>query len=84
MWGIELACPDDDGRPAPRLAAAVQTQALRRGLIVERGGREDAVIHILPPLNVTADVIDTATTILVDVVQACTSKAFAGSTEGGV
>ncbi|WP_327241337.1 aspartate aminotransferase family protein [Streptomyces sp. NBC_01320] len=84
MWGIELARPDDDGRPAPQLAATVQTQALRRGLIVERGGREDAVIRILPPLNVTADVIDTATTILVDVVQACTSKTFAGSTKEGV
>jgi diaminobutyrate-2-oxoglutarate transaminase len=82
MWGIELACPDD-GRPAPRLAAAVQMDALRHGLIVERGGREDAVIRILPPLNVTADVLDTALAILVDAVHACTAQAFANSAEGG-
>ncbi|MFE2491706.1 aspartate aminotransferase family protein [Streptomyces mirabilis] len=83
MWGIELACPDD-GRPAPRLAAAVQMHALRHGLIVERGGREDAVIRILPPLNVTADVLDTALAILIDAVHACTAQAFANSAEGGV
>ncbi|MET9123298.1 diaminobutyrate--2-oxoglutarate transaminase family protein [Streptomyces sp. NPDC004528] len=83
MWGVELARPDD-GRPAPRLAAAVQMNALRHGLIVERGGREDAVIRILPPLNVTAEVLDTALAILVDAVHACTARASAGSAEGGV
>lgn len=59
MIGIELveaeAEPDDRGAPpaAPRLAAAVRTEALRRGLIVELGGRHGAVVRLLPPLTIT-------------------------------
>ncbi|MYW01747.1 diaminobutyrate--2-oxoglutarate transaminase family protein [Streptomyces sp. SID3343] len=68
MWGIELADPDS-GRPAADFAGAVQTRALRRGLIVERGGRDDCVVRILPPLNVAADVVDTACSILVDAIE---------------
>lgn len=49
-----------DGRPAATIASAIQTYALRHGLIVERGGREDAVIRLLPPLSVTAEVVDMA------------------------
>ncbi|MGW7755719.1 aspartate aminotransferase family protein [Streptomyces violaceusniger] len=69
MWGIEMADPRD-GRPATEVAAAVQHHALRHGLIVERGGRDDAVVRILPPLNVTAEVVDTACSILVEAVSA--------------
>jgi diaminobutyrate-2-oxoglutarate transaminase len=67
MWGIELADPAT-GRPAGELARAVQAAALRRGLIVECGGRDDAVVRILPPLNVTAGIVDTACRILVSVI----------------
>ncbi|MFE2024686.1 aspartate aminotransferase family protein [Streptomyces hygroscopicus] len=67
MWGIDMADPRD-GRPATEVAAAVQRRALRQGLIVERGGREDAVVRILPPLNVTGEVVDTGCSILVDAV----------------
>jgi diaminobutyrate-2-oxoglutarate transaminase len=69
MWGIELADPRS-GRPAGSLARAVQARALRSGLIVELGGREDSVVRLLPPLNVTAAVVDTACTILVDAIEA--------------
>lgn len=78
MWGIELAHPGD-GRPATALAGEVQTYALRHGLIVERGGRQDAVVRILPPLNVTADVVETACSILVEAVSACASRRSARS-----
>src|SRR5581483_5453116 len=64
MWGIELADPHD-GRPAGELAAEIQAAVLRRGLIVELGGRDDCVVRMLPPLNVTVEVIDTACAILV-------------------
>lgn len=64
MWGVELADPRD-GRPAGALARQVRTRALRRGLIVELGGRDDCVVRILPPLNVTAEVVDIACSILV-------------------
>lgn len=42
--------------PAPaslELAAAVQHECLRRGLIVEVGGRHSAVVRLLPPLTLT-------------------------------
>jgi diaminobutyrate-2-oxoglutarate transaminase len=68
MWGVELADPAT-GRPAGRLARAVQSRALQRGLILECGGREDCVVRMLPALNVTADVVDTACAILVDVLR---------------
>ncbi|WP_181770588.1 diaminobutyrate--2-oxoglutarate transaminase family protein [Amycolatopsis pittospori] len=69
MWGIELACRD--GRPAGQYARAVQAYALRRGLIVELGGRDDSVIRLMPPLTVTAEVIDLAGTILLDAIEHC-------------
>ncbi|MEU0029420.1 diaminobutyrate--2-oxoglutarate transaminase family protein [Streptomyces sp. NPDC006335] len=38
---------------SPGLAAAVQRECLRRGLIVELGGRHASVIRLLPPLTIT-------------------------------
>jgi diaminobutyrate-2-oxoglutarate transaminase len=70
MWGVELADPRD-GRPASTLAGEVQARALRGGLIVELGGRDDCVVRMLPPLNVTAEVVDTACAILIDAVEQC-------------
>ncbi|MFC0112235.1 aspartate aminotransferase family protein [Kibdelosporangium aridum] len=70
MWGIELADPRD-GRPASALASEVQARALRGGLLVELGGREDCVVRMLPPLNATAEVVDTACAILIDAVKQC-------------
>ncbi|MEU6060419.1 diaminobutyrate--2-oxoglutarate transaminase family protein [Streptomyces sp. NPDC047097] len=45
----------DTGAPPadPRLAAAVRRECLRRGLIVELGGRRNAVVRLLPPLTLT-------------------------------
>ena len=65
MWGIELADPVT-GAWAGELAGRVQARALRDGLIVELGGRDDCVVRLLPPLNVTADVVDTACDILLE------------------
>ncbi|MGH3865257.1 MAG: aspartate aminotransferase family protein [Pseudonocardiaceae bacterium] len=74
MWGIELADPAD-GRPAGELAEHIQALALRRGLILELGGRHDCVVRLMPPLNVTEEVLDTACTILLDVLQECSPSA---------
>jgi diaminobutyrate-2-oxoglutarate transaminase len=71
MWGIELADPTD-GHPAGHLARAVQSGALRRGLILECGGRDDSVVRMLPPLNVTAEVMDTACSILISTIEQLT------------
>ncbi|EGX61191.1 class III aminotransferase [Streptomyces zinciresistens K42] len=49
--------PARDGRTAhpaaPDLAAAIQRECLRRGLIVELGGRHGAVVRLLPPLTIS-------------------------------
>ncbi|MDQ0937780.1 diaminobutyrate-2-oxoglutarate transaminase [Streptomyces turgidiscabies] len=38
---------------APELATAVQRECLRRGLIVELGGRRASVVRLLPPLTIS-------------------------------
>ncbi|MFJ7158594.1 diaminobutyrate--2-oxoglutarate transaminase family protein [Streptomyces sp. NPDC101118] len=59
MTGIELVDPEAEpvpGQPAPadpELALAVQRECLRRGLIVELGGRHQSVVRLLPPLTLT-------------------------------
>lgn len=58
MLGVELVDPldlDDDGVPLPdgALARRVQRGMLERGVIVEIGGRDDAVVRFLPPLIIT-------------------------------
>ena len=70
MWGIELADPST-GTWAAELAERVQARALRGELVVELGGRNDCVVRLLPPLNVTADVVDTACDILIEAVEHC-------------
>jgi diaminobutyrate-2-oxoglutarate transaminase len=80
MWGIELAGPLT-GRPAGDLAARVQAEALTEGLIVELGGRDDCVIRMLPPLNVTADVVETACSILIAAVERCCAESRVWSLE---
>jgi diaminobutyrate-2-oxoglutarate transaminase len=44
----QAACP-----AAPALALAVRRECLRRGLIVELGGRHASVVRLLPPLTIT-------------------------------
>jgi diaminobutyrate-2-oxoglutarate transaminase len=67
MLGFELADPVT-GDPNPGAAIAVQRGALERGLIVELGGRHDAVVRLLPPLNVSRRTLDQALEILRDAV----------------
>jgi diaminobutyrate-2-oxoglutarate transaminase len=63
MLGIEIVDPST-AAPDGRTAAAIQRAALERGLIVEVGGRDDAVVRLLPPLNVTRKTLDQALGIL--------------------
>jgi len=63
MLGLELVDPET-GEPNQQAAVAVQRGALERGLIVELGGRDDAVVRMLPPLNVTRETLDQALGIL--------------------
>jgi diaminobutyrate-2-oxoglutarate transaminase len=64
MIGVELVDPEAEmpaggtgggleAPPDPVLASVVQQECLRRGLIVELGGRHSAVVRLLPPLTLT-------------------------------
>lgn len=58
-------------RPAaPELAAAVQRECLRRGLIVELGGRHASVVRLLPPLTISDEQAAAVLDRLADAVQA--------------
>ncbi|MDQ3824062.1 MAG: aminotransferase class III-fold pyridoxal phosphate-dependent enzyme, partial [Actinomycetota bacterium] len=63
MIGIEVVEPETGALDAAA-ARAVQADALRRGLIVELGGRHDSVVRLMPPLNVSTETMDAALSIL--------------------
>lgn len=64
MLGVEIVDPagerDALGHPPyhPTLAAAIQGECLKRGLILELGGRHGSVVRFLPPLIITHEEID--------------------------
>ncbi|MCL8012971.1 diaminobutyrate--2-oxoglutarate transaminase family protein [Streptomyces sp. AS02] len=52
--GAAAQGPNRHPRPAaPELAVAIQRECLRRGLIVELGGRHSSVVRLLPPLTIS-------------------------------
>lgn len=75
MIGIEIVNPVDPPDslgvypPNRKLACRIQTECLKRGLIVELGGRQGCVVRVLPPLIVTADEIDQIGTIFAEAVR---------------
>ncbi len=64
MLGVELVDPngslDIQGHPPVhrQLAPLVQRECLKRGLILELGGRHGCVVRFLPPLVITAAEVD--------------------------
>ncbi|MFJ6635318.1 diaminobutyrate--2-oxoglutarate transaminase family protein [Streptomyces sp. NPDC091376] len=76
MIGVELVDPDSDDPHAaappadPSLAAAVQQECLRRGLIVELGGRHAGVVRLLPPLTLTDEQADAVLDRFADALEA--------------
>lgn len=79
MLGIEIVDPDGRadalGHPPadPALAAAIQAQCLRHGLILELGGRRGSVVRLLPPLIITPRQIEH----VVDIITAALGAALA-------
>ncbi|MFF7451958.1 MULTISPECIES: aminotransferase class III-fold pyridoxal phosphate-dependent enzyme [unclassified Streptomyces] len=61
---------------APELAAAVQRECLRRGLIVELGGVHASVVRLLPPLTISDEQADAVLERLSEAVE--TVEAMAG------
>ncbi|WP_408996709.1 diaminobutyrate--2-oxoglutarate transaminase family protein [Streptomyces europaeiscabiei] len=92
MIGIEMVTPDaprpsdDTGPrpPAPSLATAVQRECLRRGLIVELGGRHAGVVRLLPPLTITDEqtnaVLDRLTDAIASVAATAETRGFVSPT----
>lgn len=66
-----LAVQEADRHPRPaasELAAAIQRECLRRGLIVELGGRHSSVVRLLPPLTISDEQADAVLDRLADAV----------------
>jgi diaminobutyrate-2-oxoglutarate transaminase len=69
MIGVEIVNPAIGANqcgsyPAySQLASCIQAECLRRGLIIEIGGRHSSVVRFLPPLIVTSEQIDSISEI---------------------
>ncbi|EPH5594143.1 pyridoxal phosphate-dependent class III aminotransferase [Vibrio alginolyticus] len=76
MLGVEVKTPNGElnkfGEPQAdsELTLSIQRAALERGLIVEKGGREGAVIRFLPPLIISFEQIDFALRVFEDAILA--------------
>ncbi len=67
MLGMEIVDPRGQSGVAPAypaLASGIQTACLKRGLILELGGRHGAVVRMLPPLIISAAEIDQVAEII--------------------
>jgi diaminobutyrate-2-oxoglutarate transaminase len=89
MIGVEIvdadAEADDHGAlpAAPHLAARVQREALRRGLIIELGGRHGSVVRLLPPLTITDEQAEAVLDRLAAAVEAATAATASAAAASG-
>ncbi|MFE9123118.1 diaminobutyrate--2-oxoglutarate transaminase family protein [Streptomyces sp. NPDC007172] len=90
MIGVELVDPEREDRssgnpppPAPALAAVVQQECLRRGLIVELGGRHSSVVRLLPPLTLTDEQAVAVLDRLADALAAAARTPHPGAADPG-
>jgi diaminobutyrate-2-oxoglutarate transaminase len=60
MWGVDLSAIDETGA----FAKSVSQRCFTDGLIIERVGRNDTVLKVLPPLTITPDELDTGMRIV--------------------
>ncbi|NQZ11148.1 MAG: diaminobutyrate--2-oxoglutarate transaminase family protein [Algicola sp.] len=63
MLGMELIEPNS-GLSSPEIARSIQQNALKMGLLLELGGRDDCVIRLLPPLNISTQEVEIALDIM--------------------
>ena len=81
MVGAEIICPtgqmDTLGRPQlnGELARAIRQACFIRGLIIETGGRQGAILRFLPALVITEAELDRALSILAAAIDACLEPA---------
>ena len=83
MIGVEIVNPEGDldvlGHPPvdAKLAVTVQRECLKRGLIIELGGRQGSVIRLLPPLIINDRQINHVVEILAAALDAAQAKTSA-------
>ena len=82
MQSVELRDPAT-GASATELAARIQAAALGAGLVLERGGRDDCVLRLLPPLTITPELLDTGVDLLEQAFET-SDPTFKPITRGGV
>ncbi|MDT4812895.1 Diaminobutyrate--2-oxoglutarate aminotransferase [compost metagenome] len=76
MLGVEIVdptgAPDTLGHPPynPALASSIQRECLKRGLILELGGRHGSVVRFLPPLIISREEIEQVAEIFARAVSA--------------
>lgn len=84
MIGVEIVNPESNANARgiypqhPLMARQIQAECMRRGLILELGGRHGSVVRFLPPLIVTAEQIDRISEIFQAAVKAAEAQ-FAAS-----
>lgn len=80
MVGVEIVNPNlpqdlVGSYPAfPQLASCIQAECLRRGLIIEIGGRFGSVVRFLPPLIITPEQVDAISDIFHSAVRAAVKQ----------
>jgi diaminobutyrate-2-oxoglutarate transaminase len=70
IWGVDTAGIDQTGA----LAASIGRWCFDNGLIIERTGRNDTVLKILPPLTIDAVMLRAGLAILSDGVEHCLAQ----------
>ena len=70
MIGIELVRDRATREPAAELVGRVVVEALRRGVLVLGGGIHGNVLSLSPPFTITEDQVETALTVLEEIVDA--------------
>ena len=67
LWGIDTVACD----PAGELARDIGRRCFADGLVIERTGRNDTVLKILPPLTIPGSLLQEGLDILHGAVRAC-------------
>lgn len=66
IWGVDVARFEDD-----QLAKKIADICFQRGLIIERCGRQDTVLKLLPPLAIEPNLLEKGCNILMSAINDC-------------
>lgn len=71
IWGIDLANLSAKYPENKNFTKDIVTMCFKKGLIIERAGREDSVIKIMPPLTTDFDILEEGLKIIRDSIREC-------------